>query len=95
MAPPRRRYRYSVAPSLASKSCSILTPRELLLLRKRSSYYLVEIIKMTPKWMSFLWWLLPGSNWGHTELQSVALPTELKSRPENHCTTRKLIDKLI
>ena len=28
----------------------------------------------------FLWWLLPDSNWGHVDLQSTALPTELKSR---------------
>ncbi len=28
----------------------------------------------------FSWWLLPDSNWGHTELQSDALPTELKSQ---------------
>ena len=27
----------------------------------------------------FLWWLLPGSNWGHAALQAAALPTELKS----------------
>ena len=26
-----------------------------------------------------MWWPLPDSNWGHTELQSDALPTELKS----------------
>ncbi|MFM2333112.1 MAG: hypothetical protein RIQ74_1955, partial [Pseudomonadota bacterium] len=24
-----------------------------------------------------LWWRDPGSNWGHTDFQSVALPTEL------------------
>ncbi len=28
----------------------------------------------------FSWWLLPDSNWGHVDLQSTALPTELKSR---------------
>ena len=33
----------------------------------------------------FLWWPLPDSNWGHTELQSDALPTELKSHvPEGN-----------
>jgi hypothetical protein len=26
------------------------------------------------------WWRLPESNWGHTDFQSVALPTELKRR---------------
>ena|GEM_PF-3401701 len=26
-------------------------------------------------------WRLPESNWGHTDFQSVALPTELKRRP--------------
>ncbi len=25
-------------------------------------------------------WRLPESNWGHTDFQSVALPTELKRR---------------
>ncbi len=27
--------------------------------------------------ISNLWWRDPGSNWGHTDFQSVALPTEL------------------
>ncbi len=27
------------------------------------------------------WWRLPESNWGHTDFQSVALPTELKRQP--------------
>ena len=26
------------------------------------------------------WWPDPGSNWGHTDFQSVALPTELSGR---------------
>ena len=29
---------------------------------------------------SFIWWLLPDSNWGHAALQAAALPAELKSR---------------
>ena len=27
-----------------------------------------------------IWWRDPGSNWGHTDFQSVALPTELSRR---------------
>ncbi len=31
------------------------------------------------EWLSFVsWWPQPESNWRHTELQSVALPTELQ-----------------
>ena len=26
------------------------------------------------------WWLNPGSNWGHKDFQSFALPTELSSQ---------------
>ncbi len=30
---------------------------------------------------ALFWWRLPESNWGHTDFQSVALPTELKRQP--------------
>jgi hypothetical protein len=36
---------------------------------------------------ALLLWRLPESNWGHTDFQSVALPTELK----RHDSTNNLI----
>ena len=35
----------------------------------------IEILKIFK-----IWWRDPGSNWGHTDFQSVALPTELSRR---------------
>ena len=39
--------------------------------------------KKTPKIFPGLKWRLPELNWGHTDFQSVALPTELKRHPTN------------
>ena len=36
----------------------------------------IEILKSFKR----IWWRDPGSNWGHTDFQSVALPTELSRR---------------
>ena len=39
---------------------------------KKASYVMYEAFR--------IWWRDPGSNWGHTDFQSVALPTELSRR---------------
>ena len=40
------------------------------------------------------WWLDPGSNRGHTDFQSVALPTELSSHNRHGCDGRVTMPKI-